>query len=206
MANLCRFSGKGGHTLPSALLQVSLDRAFRPGRGRLGILPRLTESPTLPEQVPEPVERHLELGPSGLLFIGETLTDVPFLELLFLVGQLSDAVDDLLVLHAFPFSSGPTRCASLGSDPLRLAHNNDCQAFACPPLASLGLARSLAPPHEQRPRRVPAGPLSEMRLVRRYVIVMALAAVYVPASAPVWVRVMLTVVAGAPLATDRCKV
>src|ERR1700688_4705724 len=82
-----------------SLLPVALDGALGTEGGRVGAPTGTAQGPPLAEQVPHLVQGDLDGLQSRRLLVGKTLSDVPLLEALLLVGQAPDPGDDLVVFH-----------------------------------------------------------------------------------------------------------
>ena len=102
------------------LLQILLDLVRRAWLGLIGIFVELAERPTLPKQIPHPVQRRLRVGQPGMLLGGGDLTGGQLLaQSALLLDELFDPRLDLLVLHvtlptpaAAPAASEPGRGAA----------------------------------------------------------------------------------------------
>src|SRR5579872_3467921 len=111
---------------PLGSLLVVLHDRFRAHLCRVGVLPRVAPRAALTKQVPTLVQGDLD-GPQlvGVLR-REPLTDVRLFEAVLLIGESTDLLDDLAVVHTDSFRPRSVRMGSTGTEFTRIGFTRAC--------------------------------------------------------------------------------
>lgn len=94
------------------LLLVALDHSFWTHVDGIGILPRVTSSTPLTQQIPTLVERNLDRSAVGEVLFGWSGSGVRSLQRVLVVDQFADPVNDLDLVHASVLSTRLSRCST----------------------------------------------------------------------------------------------